>query len=369
MRTRPVILVVVGAFAACRSAPPPVRVASAEATSVDGRHSAHVEVHFIKGFSGIHSSVSDEVNHVLVVDGQNVIVERFLDGTIGRAIDLRAASKANFTLRFAPDGHAISLNDGGPSWSHVVLDTGAPFRCSGDGLEVPPPTRELVRQSLSSFARPLGDRSCQLDGLTRVLCAAKDDEALWSDALAPSLSATLVDSERSPLLECLRATIATSSPIRSRVLRGLSDPNQVETAAEALVSQTEVDVELALTQAMADLAHLPESRSRCWKQAKLSWALASVVVARKAATRLTLAHLQSELLADPACPNELTGKAARVHALLALAAIGDETVKSFASKCTGAPIVKEVRFKQWNEVMVDGLVHEPIECLAKGLAR
>jgi hypothetical protein len=340
-----------------------VRTASPEVHSADGRHRATAEVHFVAGFSGAHSSRSDEVSYVLRVDGRAVV---FRHAFVGEGLDLRTARKVVFEVRFAADGRTVSVSDGGPFTRHVVLEPGEPFHCSGAGAPRSPGPRALVQESLAALTAPREQRTCDLAGLTRFLCASGDDGALWLDALGPLLSSSLVDEERAPLVRCLGRAITAHGPVREQVLAALVEPRTQAVAAEALGSQADPSVELALAAALRATDETPESAERCERAAKLSWALASSVVARHAAVDSTRALLQHDLLAAPACPKALTGKARRVYALAALAALDAPAVKTLAASCAGSAVGTPVTFKQWNDAMLDGLTGAPLECLAKG---
>jgi hypothetical protein len=364
---RATLLLALLAAACTERPPPPTRAASPVVTSPDGKQTASVTVRFSKRGVGVHSGGPDQLFHELTLTSgsalKSVQLSRYTSGYMGETPEreFRNAVKADYTLAYAPDGHALSASfDGGKTWRQVVLDTGEPFIC-GMGSNPAPPTRELVLENLRTNG--LGKvRTCELEGAARTLCAHRGDEELWSLAVEKFFETELVDSERYPLLECLRK----EAPMRKRLINQLQGSlARRALAAEALVKSGDAEAQLALTVALRELLEDPARDPDCWTRAKVTWALAGITAERKDAAPATRELLLELARAPAACPGSLTGKAVRVYAIAALegAGLGD-----LGATCAGAAEPWSVPFEQWNEAMLLRLTDRPAECLVKALS-
>lgn len=341
------------------------RVDGAPITSTDGTMTATASVVFSKGHSGVHSSVSDQVLHELVLkrgdETQKVLIEQF-SSYQSSGSEFAAAKNATLSVEF--HGHVVSVTaDEGKRWRHVVLDAGAPFVCGVSTKPAAPPTRALLLADLKAagFGKP---RTCDIEGATRVLCAHADDDELWSAAIGQMLKHSLVDSEREPLNACLEAR---RPALRDQLLAALrdSDTERVGLAAESLAKSNEVSVQTTLATALTREA--PTDSAGCWSRAKVAWALAQVTTTLGTADAATRKALIDVARAPPACPTELTGKAARVYAVAALGVVKDESLRELSATCTTDNAPWKLTFTKWNEAMYANLTDAPLECLAKPL--
>jgi len=349
--------------------PPADRSASPVVRSADGAMSASAKVHFRKGHTGAHSSTSDEVAHWLEVE-RNGATERVLLGRwllqTGSADAHRAGRRANMTLAFAPDGHAIAVStDGGKTHQYVVLDHGAGFACGRGPAAVPPPTRDVVLGSLREFGLLRDKRTCDPQGAARVGCARVADDEFWA-VLAPEIvTSRLVDSERDPLVECAQKAARERPATRAILIAALSKgPAELGAAAEALANGDAEEVQIALARDLAALAAKGESEA-CWALAKATWALASITARRKALPDAVRAAMLTLARGPAACPSELSGKGARVYAVAALAAVKAPELEALAATCTGEAKPWKLLYQTWNEALVNGTHQTPIGCLAK----
>ncbi len=341
------------------------RVEGAPVTSADGTMTATASVVFSKGHTGVHSSVSDQVFHELVLkrgdETQKVTIDRFSTGYLeSSASEFEAAKDATLLVEF--HGHVVSVTaDGGKRWRHVVLDSGKPFVCGVSAKPGAPPTRDLLLADLraAGFGKP---RTCDFEGATQVLCAHADDDELWSAAIAQMLKHSLVDSEREPLNACLDPR---RPALRDQLLAALRDRDaeRVGLAAESLAKSTDVSVQTALAEVLTRGA--PTERTGCWSTAKVAWALAAVTTTLGSAEASTRKALLDVARAPTACPDELTGKAARVYAVAALGVVKDESLRELAETCATDHAPWKLSFTKWNEAMYANLTNEPLECLAK----
>jgi hypothetical protein len=347
-------------------------------TSPDGKIKAQALVTFSKGFEGVHSGRPDELFHVLAVESGGTTHEVELASFGGARLspqppgEYRAAVHATMTVQLAADGHAASVSsDGGKSFEHVVLDAGDPFLCGVDSpASEAPPTRELVLAGLKSKGiLRHGDAraTCDIGGATRVLCAARTDAELWLAAVEMLVDAELVDAERDPLMRCAQSVAKENEAIRAALVAAMARSDAgLENGAEALAKSDDADTQSKLAGAarsIGDRAPLPTNK--CWRRAKIVWSLASITVDRRAAPADARQLLVDVARGDDVCPSELTGKAARVYAVAALAALDDATLDDLAAKCSGAAEKWSVPFAAWNEAMTSNLVAQPLECLAK----
>lgn len=337
------------------------RVDAPPITSPDGTMTATASVVFSKG----HSSVSDQVFHELVLkrgaETHKVVIDRFSTGYLEASpSEFAAAKDAKLSVEF--HGQVVSVTaDEGKRWRHVVLDTGAPFVCGVSTTPKAPPTRDLLLADLrgAGFGKP---RTCDVEGATRVLCAHVDDDELWSAAITQMLKHSLVDSEREPLNACLDAR---RPALRDQLVAALHDRDaeRIGLAAESLAKSNEVSVQTALATALS--REVPTDSAGCWSRAKVAWALAQVTMTLGTADASTRKALIDVARAPPACPTELTGKAARVYAVASLRVVKDESLRELAAPCPAEDSDWTLGFKQWNEAMVDHLTDRPLECLAK----
>ncbi|MER2563806.1 MAG: hypothetical protein ABTQ32_23955 [Myxococcaceae bacterium] len=364
MRRAWLVLAVVGSGCCCRPEKSG-RVDAAPITSPDGTLSATASVVFSKGHSGVHSSVSDQVFHELVLkrgaETHKVVIDRFSTGYLEASpSEFAAAKDAKLSVEF--HGQVVSVTaDEGKRWRHVVLDTGAPFVCGVSTTPKAPPTRDLLLADLrgAGFGKP---RTCDVEGATRVLCAHADDDELWSAAITQMLKHSLVDSEREPLNACLDAR---RPGLRDQLVAALHDRDaeRIGLAAESLAKSNEVSVQTALATALS--REVPTDSAGCWSRAKVAWALAQVTTSLGTADGATRQALIDLARAPAACPTELTGKAARVYAIASLRVVKDESLRELAAPCPAEDSGWTLGFKQWNEAMVDHLTDRPLECLAK----
>lgn len=168
------------------------------------------------------------------------------------------------------------------------------------------------------------------------------------------------------MLACVRAEAKVAPPLRAKLIaytRGKQ--SQVELAAEALVKSDDEAAQVALTTALRGLVDQPKSDPHCWSRGKVAWSLAGITAQRKAAPLATRELILELARAPDACPKDLTGKAVRVYAVTALAALQDPGLKELAAKCSEEPPPWSVPFEQWNEAMTANLVNRKVECLAK----
>ncbi|MBL8935434.1 MAG: hypothetical protein JNM69_12840 [Archangium sp.] len=345
------------------------RVDGAPVTSTDGMWTATPSVVFSKGHTGVHSSVSDQVFHELVLrrgdETQKVLIDRLSAGYLeSSASEFAAAKHATLSVEF--HGHVVSVTaDDGKRWRHVVLDSGAPFVCGASTKPAAPPTRDLVLADLraAGFGTP---RTCDIEGATRVLCAHANDDELWSVAIAQMLKHSLVDSEREPLDACLDPR---RPALRDQLLAALRDRDaeRVGLAAESLAKSNDVIVQNALAEVLTRGA--PTERAGCWSTAKVTWALAAVTTTLGTAESSTRKALLDVARAPAACPDELTGKAARVYAVAALGVVKDEALRELSATCTTEHAPWKLTFTKWNEAMYANLTDAPLECLAKQFIR
>ena len=354
----------------CRSEPKTSNVQGARVVSPDGKVTATATAVFNKGHAGVHSGVSDSVVHLLELqrggETQRVRVREFDDGYLGSSpAEFEAAKNATLRVKFEPDGHAVSVSaDEGKTWSHVVLDEGAPFVCGrSPGSTAAPKTRDLVLSNLR--AAGFGTRrTCDVEGATRVLCAHGDDEELWAVALTRMLEQQLVDAERAPLVTCLSPLVKQRALLREQLLGSLTAPEsaRVELAAEALARSADEGAQAALTRALEHAA--PTDSRQCWTTATMVWALASITIERNAADGPTRALLV-DVARRQTWPREPGCVAARVYAVAALGAVKDESLRELSATCSTTAPPWTLGFKQSNEAVLEGLTDRPIDCLAK----
>lgn len=107
------------------------------------------------------------------------------------------------------------------------------------------------------------------------------------------LKHSLVDAEREPLNACLDPR---RPALRDQLIAATKerDVERVGLAAESLAKSNDVSVQTALAEVLT--RGTPTERTGCWSTANVAWALAAVTTT----------------LGPAACPDELTGKAARV---------------------------------------------------------
>lgn len=349
-------------------------------TSSDGTVAARALVRFSKGQPGVHSSTHDEITHLLIIERDGAKHEVELTQISKSAVEttlaqFRSAASAEMKLAFAPDGHAIAVStDGGTTHRHVVLDAGAPFLCGVGQARESAATRDLVLEAVKAegFYTHVAftpERSCDIRGLTRVMCKSSGDTELWNAAVARFVDHELVDSERYPLLRCMQNEARSNVDVRATLVAGTKrTPEEVGNAAEALAKTADVEVQRALAAALRALLEAPgDDKEACWARAKAAWSLASITVDRKDAPNEVRALFADVGRGVKPCEQRPIASFERVYAVAALAALrADAPLAELASKCTGAAAALAVPFEHWNEAGQLELGGTAIECFAKG---
>lgn len=326
---------------------------------------ATASVIFSKGHTGVHSSVSDQVFHELVLkrgDEDPQGDHRPLQHRLPRVerVGVRGGEGRDAVGRVPR--HVVSVTANGEAvaprrarqWKAIRLWR---QREAGRSADERPAARGPARGGLRAKWR-----MCDFEGATQVLCAHADDDELWSAAIAQMLRHLLVDSEREPLNACLDPR---RPALRDQLLATLRerDAERVGLAAESLAKSTDVSVQTALAEVLTRGA--PTERTGCWSTAKVTWALECCTTTLGSAEASTRKALLDVARAPAACPDELTGKAARVYAVAALGVVKDESLRELAATCPTEHAPWKLTFTKWNEAMYANLTNEPLECLAK----
>ncbi|HEV8320167.1 MAG TPA: hypothetical protein VG389_01030 [Myxococcota bacterium] len=396
---------------------PAVRDASPTVVAPPGGRyrSARVRVDYRAGGSTLTSGWSDVVTHTLILGAAagetSFVLDEFpLGGGPGDSAtdELIAMVDAQFTLRFAPDGHALALStDGGHVFRYAALDAGEhllycrryTFAGEGDDLWASAPTtRAIALEILGTVAPPAVSAHPSADhALTRwereaeaaagVVCAHRDDAAL-ALALAHAvverahpfwLASTGPASPQPAALACL-GDAARLYPAVSRILVDVllaADREELEGrehAAEALGRAADADTQDVLARVATGPMPAPASGvPTCWLRGKLAWALASVTTRRHAASDAAFTALTALASAPGPCPDEPAGKMARIAAVRGLAALADPRARAALTalapeSCPGELPPWPAEFAYFNEP--EGGGDFPIACWARAaLAR
>lgn len=377
--------------------------------------SAQVQVIVERGFRGSHSTYYPRVKHVLLLNKESVVrkleLGRFFraEDPLGGGLpdaDYQARARANFTLVFSEDDHALAISsDGGTSWNYIALDLGEEamfcphvvFKGS-DPWSTAPTTRALVLDILDARSphRHADDKELrgdetdksgfehELRGAGRFLCQHPEDTDVrraFAKALVwPGRPLPLLSETRRAQLPCLQKAAVVDDVFRSVLVEALQsgDPRieteQLFVPSQVLAVVPDETVQSALARALAAaLKRGSTETGECHLVEALSRSLANVTVLRRTGPDSVRAVF-ADLIREPnVCSeaNESSVLGARIHAVRGLAALPQPAARAAVAAvareaCSRTP-PSPLPFDDWRTANDEQGRELELPCWARGV--